>query len=48
MTVLQVQSLPVLAHQHRQNIFFGGFFGSTAWCGLHWVEKVSFCSLRWY
>jgi hypothetical protein len=46
MTVLQVQSLPVLAHQHRSIIFFWGFFwgfflgGLAHWYGTHSMEMA--------
>jgi hypothetical protein len=50
MTVLQVQSLPVLAHQHRSIIFFEFFLG--VWLvGMYltgWMVKAFFCSSNRY
>ena len=45
MTVLQVQSLPVLAHQHRTITFFA-FLWSYKLIGMNligWSFKVCFC-----
>jgi hypothetical protein len=42
MTVLQVQSLPVLAHQHRTIIFFAFLLELQAdWYESHWMELQS-------